>query len=175
MWRDPPRPASSSCAPWGPAAEASSRTWGRTSSTRRCSFLVFTVEVQGETARHSEPRDAEADGDAFVSLLHASGVRSRLWMNLIAWLPAPRFRVLGSQATYEKWGLDSQKDALTRGIAPSDPAYGVEPEEGTVGTRDVTRPVRSPSRRSSRTSNRENRAPVTQRGRRRTGRCGTSR
>lgn len=102
------------------------------------------VEVYGETARHSAPREAEADDDAFVSLLHASGVRSHLSMNLLAALPSPRFRVLGSAAAFESWGLDSQQAQLDAGMTPSDPAYGVEPEEkwGTVGTPGETRRVR---------------------------------
>ena len=60
----------------------------------------------GETANHS-PHPEGADTEAFVSLLHESGVRSRLWMNGMAAQVGPRFHVLGSEAGYTKWGLDS--------------------------------------------------------------------
>ena len=54
------------------------------------------AESYGETANHG-PRPDGADTEAFVSLLHESGVRSRLWMNGMAAqvgpaLPRPRLR-----------------------------------------------------------------------------------
>lgn len=93
------------------------------------------VEVHGETRRHGDPSQSDADQDSFVSLLHASGTRSRLWMNGQAPRPGPRFHVVGSHAAYTKWGLDGQENALAEGMLPSDPQYGVEPQEswGTVG------------------------------------------
>lgn len=102
------------------------------------------AQVYGETARHTGSEGAEADDDAFVSLLHASGVRSHLSMNLLAGIPAPRFRVLGSEATFVSWGLDPQEAQLDAGMAPSDPVYGTLPEDawGTIGTPDETRRVR---------------------------------
>lgn len=91
------------------------------------------AESYGETANHGHPDGA--DTEAFVSLLHESGVRSRLWMNGMAARVGPRFHVLGSRAGYTKWGLDSQEPALAGGMLPSDPAYGVEPEDswGVLG------------------------------------------
>lgn len=79
----------------------------------------------GETARRA-PDDGSADQEAFVSLLHESGVRSRLWMNSAAARVGSRFHVLGSDAGYTKSGLDSQEQALDAGIRPTDPGYGVE-------------------------------------------------
>ncbi|WP_028275327.1 Gfo/Idh/MocA family oxidoreductase [Arthrobacter sp. I3] len=92
------------------------------------------TESYGETANHSPDPDG-ADTEAFVSLLHDSGVRSRLWMNGMAAQVGPRFHVLGSKAAYTKWGLDSQEPALAAGMTPSDPGYGVEPQThwGTLG------------------------------------------
>jgi predicted dehydrogenase len=69
-----------------------------------------------------------AEDDVFVSILHAAGVRSHLWMNRLAAQQGPRFRVLGSRAGYTKWGLDGQEAALAAGALPSDPGYGVEPQ-----------------------------------------------
>jgi scyllo-inositol 2-dehydrogenase (NADP+) len=96
----------------------------------------------GETAHRGLAPDA-ADTEAFVSLLHDSGVRSRLWMNGMAAQAGPRFHVLGSHAGYTKWGLDGQEPALDAGLPPSDPAYGVEPQEswGLLGVDGATRAV----------------------------------
>ncbi|MFD1210856.1 Gfo/Idh/MocA family oxidoreductase [Arthrobacter sp. GCM10027362] len=98
--------------------------------------------VYGETARHIGD-GSDADDDAFVSLLHESGVRSHLSMNLISALSVPRFHVLGSEAAYTKWGLDSQEAALAAGLLPTNPGYGAEPEEawGTLGMPGHTRKV----------------------------------
>ncbi|WP_445153379.1 Gfo/Idh/MocA family protein [Arthrobacter sp. Hor0625] len=99
------------------------------------------AESYGETANHGNPEGA--DTEAFVSLWHESGVRSRLWMNGMAPQAGPRFHVLGSKAGYTKWGLDSQEPALAAGMAPTDPAYGVEPPEiwGRLGVDGATQPV----------------------------------
>jgi predicted dehydrogenase len=82
----------------------------------------FVAEV--ETRRPG----ARSDDDAFVALKHASGVRSHLWMNRLAAQPGPRFRVLGSDSGYTKWGLDGQEKALAGGAQPTDAEFGVEPE-----------------------------------------------
>lgn len=89
--------------------------------------------VYAETARYSEGSDA--DEEAFVSLRHVSGTRSRLMMSGMAALSAPRFHVLGSKGAYSKWGLDGQEAALAGGATPTDEDYGLEPEStwGTVG------------------------------------------
>jgi len=76
-----------------------------------------------------------ADDDAFISLRHASGVRSHLWMSSLAAQAGPRFRVLGSRAAYTKWGLDEQEGRLKGGALPTDDGYGAEPEStwGVLG------------------------------------------
>lgn len=93
------------------------------------------AEVYGETTRHSDTTQSDADQEAFLSLLHHSGTRSRLWMNGQAAQPGPRFHLMGSSAAYTKWGLDGQEKALAEGQVPSDAQYGVEPPEtwGTIG------------------------------------------
>jgi len=102
----------------------------------------------GETANRGPHPDA-ADTEAFVSLLHASGVRSRLWMNGMAAQAGARFHVLGSKAGYTTWGLDGQEPALAAGMPPSDPAYGLDPQEswGLLGVDGATSPV--PAERGS--------------------------
>ncbi|MEC3852742.1 Gfo/Idh/MocA family protein [Paenarthrobacter ureafaciens] len=100
------------------------------------------LDTYGETANHG-PNPDGGESEAFVSLLHESGVRSRLWMNGVAARPGPRFHVLGSSAGYTKWGLDRQEPDLAAGVLPSDPAYGVENEDawGILGTGSTATPV----------------------------------
>ncbi len=69
-----------------------------------------------------------SDDDAFISLLHASGVRSHLTMSRAAAQSGPRFRVLGSQAAYTVYGLDGQEPALKDQRWPGSGGYGVTPE-----------------------------------------------
>ncbi|MCU6479805.1 Gfo/Idh/MocA family oxidoreductase [Arthrobacter sp. A2-55] len=100
-------------------------------------------DCHGETTRISDPIGSDADQEAFVSLQHKSGVRSRLWMNGMAAQVGARFHVLGSTTGYTKWGLDSQEPSLDAGILPTDPQYGVDPEEnwGHLGIGPETTPV----------------------------------
>ncbi len=72
---------------------------------------------------------AAVDDDAFVALTHAGGVRSHLWMNVLASIRGPRLRVLGLRGAYEKYGLDAQEDALSEGLRPHDATWGHEPPE----------------------------------------------
>ena len=69
---------------------------------------------------------AEVDDDTFVALEHANGVRSHLWMNVLAAIRDPRMRVLGLTGSYEKYGLDVQEEALANGRRPGDPDWGRE-------------------------------------------------
>ena len=86
---------------------------------------------------------AEVDDDTFVALEHEDGVRSHLWMSVLAAIRGPRMRVLGSRAAYEKYGLDGQEEALGDGSSPDDPAWGREPPErwGQLSTGDDIRTV----------------------------------
>ncbi len=82
--------------------------------------------VQAELSTHRSGGGAE--DDAFVSILHRSGVRSHLSMNAMAAQVGPRFHLLGSRAAYTKWGLDPQEAALKAGALPTDPEFAREPE-----------------------------------------------
>lgn len=96
------------------------------------------VKSYGETVTYS-PNNS-ADQDCFVSLLHQSGVRSRLWMNGLAAQVGPRFHLLGTTSAYTKWGLDGQEAALESGVLPTDDHYGAEPENrwGLLGVDNAT-------------------------------------
>jgi scyllo-inositol 2-dehydrogenase (NADP+) len=85
----------------------------------------------------------KSDDDTFVALVHDSGVRSHLWMSSVAANYGPRFRVLGSQAAYVKYGLDVQEDALRAGKRPGDRDWGADDpgRYGTLGTPDDTATV----------------------------------
>ena len=92
------------------------------------------LQLFGPVARlHAELRIGRAGGvsddDAFVSLLHESGVRSHLTMSSIAALSGPRFRVLGTAGAYSVTGLDPQEAALDSGMLPTDDDYGLSPAD----------------------------------------------
>jgi predicted dehydrogenase len=83
------------------------------------------------------------DDDVFVAVTHANGVRSQLWMSVLASQLGPRFRLLGSKASYVKFGLDMQEDALRAGLRPGGETWGDEPADrwGMVGAGDDVRRV----------------------------------
>ncbi|MCA1612602.1 MAG: Gfo/Idh/MocA family oxidoreductase [Acidobacteria bacterium] len=87
----------------------------------------------------------ETDNDTFVALEHAAGVRSHLWMSTAAAQPGPRFRALGSEGAYTKFGLDVQEEALKAGGRPGSPGWGEEPESlwGLFGAGEDLRPLRT--------------------------------
>lgn len=79
---------------------------------------------------------ASVDDDTFIALTHASGVRTQLYATATTAQLGPRFRVLGSQAGYVKYGLDPQEAALRDGERPAEGKdWGLEPESlwGRVG------------------------------------------
>ncbi len=92
------------------------------------------AEVHAELASH---RGGAAD-DAFVSLLHTSGVRSHVTVSTTTAQPGPRMRVLGSGGAFVKVTGDVQEAQLAGGMLPSAPGYGREPEgdAGVVGVGD---------------------------------------
>ncbi|MFB8773019.1 Gfo/Idh/MocA family protein [Streptomyces broussonetiae] len=80
---------------------------------------------------------AQTDDDTFIALTHAGGVRSHLYVSATTAQLGPRFRVLGSQAGYVKYGLDPQEASLRDGDRPGTAAgFGVEPEAmwGRIGS-----------------------------------------
>jgi scyllo-inositol 2-dehydrogenase (NADP+) len=102
---------------------------------------VGTVYSVGQRVR---PDSTNHDSLA-LTLAHASGVVSQLWMSMIAADYGPRFRVLGSKGAYVSYGLDVQEDQLRfDDLRPSpDGPWGVYPEAawGTVGTTENHRIV----------------------------------
>jgi predicted dehydrogenase len=83
------------------------------------------IHVYAELDRHR--RDTKVDDDTYLALEHKNGVRSHLWVSWAACELGPRFRVLGSMATYVKYGTDCQAAALRSGAAPGSEEWGAEP------------------------------------------------
>jgi predicted dehydrogenase len=88
------------------------------------------VEVRGELDIRRP--GAGADDDAYVSLHHASGVRSQLWMSAVAPVMRPRFRVTGSRAVFRCEGLDPQEAHALAGRRPTDPGFGLHDDGRTA-------------------------------------------
>jgi predicted dehydrogenase len=73
-------------------------------------------------------RDGAAADDAFDITLHYPGVRAYLRATMLASRPGPHYVVHGTRASYVKFGLDPQEDALKRGERPKNAAdWGREP------------------------------------------------
>jgi predicted dehydrogenase len=83
--------------------------------------------------------------ELFVSLEHASGLRSHLHASLAAALPGPRFAAFGARGAWLKHGADPQEDALRAGALPRGPGWGEEPEArwGVLSQGDAPRAVRT--------------------------------
>jgi predicted dehydrogenase len=86
---------------------------------------------------------AAVDDDSFVALTHRSGVRSHLFMSVMAARPGPRIRMLGSKAAYVKFGLDVQEAALRAGERPGGARWGEDTPDhwGQLGAGQSFRPV----------------------------------
>ncbi|MEV4324150.1 Gfo/Idh/MocA family oxidoreductase [Microbispora rosea] len=82
------------------------------------------------------------DDDAFVALTHRNGTRSHLWMSAVAADLGPRFRVLGSRASYVKWGLDPQEERLRAGERPDAADFGPGESAGAGAGWGVEAPER---------------------------------
>ena len=85
----------------------------------------------------------QVDDDVFVALTHQSGVRSHLWMSVLAADRAPRFRIFGSKGTYTNFGMDVQDEALRAGQRPDAVDWGEEPRDawGVIANGKDTSPV----------------------------------
>lgn len=100
-------------------------------------------EIYAESDRRQP--GVRVEDEAMIALTHVSGVRSHLFMSAVAGQSGPRMTVYGSRATYMKFGLDPQEDALKAGVRPGDASWGREPSDrsGTLhdGTSAATIPT----------------------------------
>lgn len=81
--------------------------------------------------------------DAFIALTHRSGIVSHLVMSLAVADAGPRFRLLGSDGSFTKFGVEVQEDALRGGARPGDPNWGEDPRRawGRLSNGTDSRPV----------------------------------
>jgi scyllo-inositol 2-dehydrogenase (NADP+) len=123
--------------------------WTQPGAAERCEGIVYDIAshlidqalhlfgpvsaVYAELARRHP--DVVVEDEAFLSLSHASGERSHLYMSAVAAQPVARLSVWGSRAAYVKHGLDGQEAALRAGGIPGGAEWGAEPRElwGSVG------------------------------------------
>ncbi|BCW60712.1 Gfo/Idh/MocA family oxidoreductase [Arthrobacter sp. StoSoilB20] len=84
---------------------------------------VTYAEIQARRPQES------ADDDVFLALQHQSGVISHVRINLTSHLHGPRFRILGTEGGFVKFGSDPQEPYVLGGGLPTDAGYGVEPAE----------------------------------------------
>jgi scyllo-inositol 2-dehydrogenase (NADP+) len=62
---------------------------------------------------HRRPGVA-GDDDTFVALRFADAVVVHIWVSMLAPEVGPRFRLIGIEGTYEKWGLDPSRELPQR-------------------------------------------------------------
>lgn len=63
---------------------------------------------------------ARVDDDVFVALSYPGRVRAHLWASAVAADRGPRFRLLGRDGAFVKYGMDPQEAALASGARPSE-------------------------------------------------------
>ena len=74
--------------------------------------------------------------DAYHLILGYESMQVVLKSSYLVRDQGPRYKVLGSQGTFTKYGLDPQEDLLKLGVSPDNSRIGQEPEEdwGTLDT-----------------------------------------
>ena len=74
-------------------------------------------------------RDGAAAADNVEVHLHYPSVKVVLKAGSLVCEPSPRFTLRGTEGSFIKYGLDPQEEALKRGMLPTEPGWGTEPEE----------------------------------------------
>jgi predicted dehydrogenase len=73
--------------------------------------------------------EAQVDDDVFLALIYPDRPSVHLWASAAAADRGPRFRLLGTEGAFVKYGMDVQEEALVAGASPRSPAWGVESPE----------------------------------------------
>jgi predicted dehydrogenase len=81
------------------------------------------------TARCLPLREGSGTTDYFHVLLHYKNLEVVLHASPFSPAPNNRFRIEGDKGCFVKYGLDPQEGQLKTGMAPSEPAYGIEAPE----------------------------------------------
>jgi scyllo-inositol 2-dehydrogenase (NADP+) len=90
-------------------------------------LCLFGMPEWIEADVFAQREGARAD-DGFEIRMARGAQRIRLGSSSLAADAALRYRVHGLRAAYRKAGMDMQEQQLRAGLAPADPAFGVEPE-----------------------------------------------
>ena len=87
-------------------------------------------------AKLSIQRSGGKAPDAYHLILGYEGMQVVLKSSYLVRDQGPRYKVLGSEGTFTKYGLDPQEDLLKLGVSPDNSRIGQEPEEewGTLDT-----------------------------------------
>jgi predicted dehydrogenase len=80
-------------------------------------------------------RDGAQAVDYFHVVLHYGRMRAILHASALVAAESPRFTAHGKLASYVKFGLDTQEDALKRGDDVCGPEFGVDRRDGSVTIR----------------------------------------
>jgi predicted dehydrogenase len=93
------------------------------------SLLLFGPVRQVWAQSDRRRSGSQVEDSVFVAMDHEGGVRSRLWVSLIAARTGPRLRVRGLGGEYVKHEMDVQEAQLRAGMLPSASGFGEEPPE----------------------------------------------
>jgi scyllo-inositol 2-dehydrogenase (NADP+) len=89
-------------------------------------------------------RKSAAVDDYFDVTLHYGARRVCLRSSTLVAAPRPRFAIHGTGGSFIKHGLDPQESQLKSGMDPTDPAFGVDSNDGKIIAPDgSSKPVRS--------------------------------
>jgi predicted dehydrogenase len=72
---------------------------------------------------------AAVDDDTFIALRFPGGEVAHLWASAIPRESGPRIRVIGMRGVFETDHLDPQEDAMSGGMRPGDPGWGMPARE----------------------------------------------
>jgi scyllo-inositol 2-dehydrogenase (NADP+) len=91
--------------------------------------LVLFREPETVWADVRMERDRAFVDDAFDLVMQYPGMRVHLRANMLSPKPGPRFVLRGTEASYIKFGVDPQEDALKSRQQPVDSGWGAEPRD----------------------------------------------
>ncbi len=86
-------------------------------------------------------REGGATVDYFHAILRYGRMRVILHGSNLVVAETPRFILHGTQASYVKYGMDTQEPALRRGELPGSNHWGCDPRNGTLTTSSGSRPI----------------------------------
>jgi predicted dehydrogenase len=86
-------------------------------------------------------REGGAAVDYFHAILRYGKMRAILHGSNLVAAETPRFQIHGTEASFVKYGMDTQEPALRRGELPGCDGWGIDPRHGTLTTAQESRQV----------------------------------